>query len=83
MSAASAARKRAMLFGGDQIALHMVKLGGIDGWIQFDQYVTRLDHCAIANMNRAHYSRFGRLDHLGPAIHNNLSRCGCHNVDLA
>ena len=61
----------------------MVKFGGTDSWIQFDQHIPRLDRCAIANMNRAHYARFGRLDHLGPAIHNDLSRRGCYDVDLA
>ena len=69
--------------GRHQIALHMIEFGDIDGRIQFDQHVPCPDRCAIPRMNRAYYARLGRLDDLGPAIHDDLSGCGRDNIDLA
>lgn len=67
----------------DQVAFDVVQFGCIDSWIQFDQHIPRLDRRPIVRANRAHHAGFGRLDHLGAAIHDDLAKCGRDHIHLS
>ena len=61
----------------------MLPLGLVDGGIEFDQHLARFDALAVTDPDGTYHAGLERLDHLGAAAGDDLSRRRGDDIDLA